>query len=130
MRTVCKGDDMPSMQTVFSWLRIHQEFLEQYARAKEEAADLLVEEMLEIADETGNDLLLDENGKPTLKANNEVINRSRLRVDTRKWVASKLKPKKYGDKLDMTSNGKDIVIPILGGLSTQNTNETKERIGE
>ena len=114
MRTVAKEENMPSMQTIFSWLRIHQEFLEQYTRAKEEAADLLVEEMLEIADETSRDTIDTDTGQ---KQNAEWINRSRLRVDTRKWVASKLKPKKYGDKVDVTTNGKDIVQPILGGAS-------------
>jgi len=121
MRTVAKDEKLPSMQTMFTWLRVHKEFLEQYTRAKEEAADLLVEEMLEIADEVSNDTISTDKGD---KPNSEWINRSRLRVDTRKWVASKLKPKKYGDKVDLTTNGKDLVQPILGGASVnKNTND-------
>ncbi len=51
MRTVCKPESMPSMQTVFSWLRTLPDFLEQYTRAKQESADALVEEMIDIADD-------------------------------------------------------------------------------
>lgn len=86
MRTVCKADDMPSMQSVFTWLRTYPKFLEQYARAKEEASDAFVEQMLDIADSSTTE-----------------VQRDRLRVDTRKWIASKLKPKKYGDRLNVES---------------------------
>jgi hypothetical protein len=79
---------MPSTVTVFSWLRTHEEFLNQYTRAKEESADALTDEMLDIADDVEGD-----------------SQRDRLRVDTRKWIASKLKPKKYGDKLEHDVSG-------------------------
>lgn len=120
MRTVCNPDSMPSMQTVFSWLRTKQDFLEQYTRAKEESADALIEEMLDIADDGSNDLMTIVKGNSSYEIENkEVTNRSRLRVDTRKWIASKLKPKKYGDKLDMTTNGKDLPAPIYAGKSKE-----------
>lgn len=111
MRTVCKPDDMPSMQTVFSWLRTKPEFLEQYTRAKQEAADAYIEEMLDIADDGTNDWMEyhDKDGNALgWKLNGEHVQRSRVRIDTRKWVASKLKPKKYGDKVDLTSDGERI----------------------
>lgn len=104
MRTVCLAEDMPAMSTVFLWLRKHPEFSEQYAQAKAEAADALVEEMLDISDDGTNDWMEvhDKDGECIgYKVNGEHVQRSRLRVDTRKWIASKLKPKKYGDKLDM-----------------------------
>lgn len=116
MRTVCAGDDMPCMQTVFTWLRNNKEFLEQYTRAKEEAADAFIEEMLDISDDGTNDWMERNDPKNAgYDYNGEHVQRSRLRVDTRKWVASKLKPKKYGDKLDITSGDKP--IPILGGIA-------------
>lgn len=100
MRAVCREEGMPSMQTVFSWLRTKPDFLEQYTRAKDEAADALVDEMLDIADEATNDWMeVHDKDNPGYRLNGEAINRSRLRVDTRKWIASKLKPKKYGDKV-------------------------------
>ena len=85
LRTICKAEDMPDASTVFRWLRTKPDFCEQYTRAKEESTEALSEDMLEIAD--------DKNGDPQ---------RDRLRIETRKWLASKLKPKKYGDKVDLT----------------------------
>jgi len=95
---------MPSVQTIFSWLRLKPEFLDRYARAKNEAADALVEEMLDIADDGSNDWMEvhDKDGACIgYKVNGEHVQRSRLRVDSRKWIASKLKPKKYGDSVDL-----------------------------
>lgn len=106
LRTVCKADDMPNAATVFLWIQRHKEFCEQYARAKEEAADALAEEILDIADEGSNDWMENNDpDNPGYKANGEHIQRSRLRVDTRKWYASKLKPKKYGDKVQTEHSG-------------------------
>jgi hypothetical protein len=93
---------MPDKATVFRWLRTFPEFRDQYARAKEESADALAEDMLEIADDGQNDWMerLGSEGQPVgWQVNGEHIQRSRVRIDTRKWLASKLKPKKYGDKL-------------------------------
>ena len=102
LRTVCKDDDMPSVQTVFTWMRVHPEFLEQYTRAKEESADALIEESLDIADDGTNDWMekLNADGeKIGWQLNGEHVQRSRLRIETRKWMASKLKPKKYGERV-------------------------------
>lgn len=106
LRSVCKAESMPSTTTVFGWMRRHPEFLNQYARAKDESADALVDEMLDIADEATNDWMeVHDPENPGYRFNGEHVNRSRLRVDTRKWVASKLKPKKYGEKLDIAHSG-------------------------
>lgn len=96
LRSVCKAEEMPCIRTVFTWMRTYPEFLQQYARAKEESADALADEILDIADDSARDFVSGENG-PVF--NSEHVQRSRLRVDTRKWIASKLKPKKYGDKV-------------------------------
>tara|TARA_R110000850_G_scaffold150588_1_gene273384 strand:+ start:68 stop:514 length:447 start_codon:yes stop_codon:yes gene_type:complete len=96
MRAVCLPDEMPDKATVFRWIRTKEGFRDQYARAKEESADALTDEMLDIADDSNLDYTkTDEDGA---KLNSENIQRSRLRIDTRKWLASKLKPKKFGDK--------------------------------
>lgn len=113
LRTVCKAEGMPSTQTVFRWLRTHEGFCDQYARAKDESSDMLVEDMLDISDNAGNDWMENNDpDNPGYRLNGEAINRSRLRVDTRKWIASKLKPKKYGDKVsaELTgADGKDLI---------------------
>jgi hypothetical protein len=109
LRTICKPDDMPCVQTVLKWLREDTDgFLAQYTRAKEEQADFMVEEMIEIADDGTNDLMTITKGDISYDIENkEVTSRSKLRVETRKWAASKLKPKRYGDKLDLGFRGKD-----------------------
>ncbi|WP_337054002.1 terminase small subunit protein [Pseudoxanthomonas sp. USHLN014] len=106
LRDICAGEDMPNKATVFRWLGKHQEFSDQYARAREEQAESFADEMVAIADEQVTMVRADKHGTKADDddGNTEVIfdatavARNRLRVDTRKWVASKLKPKKYGDK--------------------------------
>lgn len=78
---VCAAPDMPARLTIYRWMREYEDFGNAYARAREERADLLAEEILTIAD-TATD-----------------ANLARLRVDSRKWAASKLNPKTYGDKM-------------------------------
>lgn len=96
LRSICKADEMPCTVTVYRWLRSHPEFCNQYARAREDQADAHADEILEIADDSGHDFV---DGKDGPVFNSEHVQRSRLRVDARKWIASKLKPKKYGDKV-------------------------------
>lgn len=101
LRAICEGDDMPHRATVFRWLGAHKAFSDQYARAREEQAEAFADEMVAIADE--RETIVKEDGGATVVAfDSTAVARNRLRVDTRKWVASKLKPKKYGDRLDST----------------------------
>lgn len=105
MRSVARDESMPAMSTLFKWLREHEVFSEQYAKAKEESADALVEDMLFIADNAASPVIVDgavlmgADGEPVMVADSAAVAHARLRVDTRKWSASKLKPKKYGEKI-------------------------------
>ncbi len=96
LRTICKAESMPSVVTIFSWIQKYPEFLKQYEKAKEEQADTLAEEMLDIADDGSNDWMV-RLGKDQQSIGWQLNGESRLRLDARKWIASKLKPKKYGD---------------------------------
>ena len=111
LRSICSLENMPNKSTVFKWLNIHEEFNDQYARAREEQAETLADEIIAIADDGLNDSYVDENGNK--RTDQDVIARSRLRVEARKWVASKLKPKKYGDKLELAGDPKNPLSPIL-----------------
>lgn len=82
-----------------------------YARACQNRADAIFEDIIEIADNRGGDTYQDAEGNEMV--DHGVIQRDRLRVDARKWAASKLNPKKYGDKIDMTTDGEKINVPIL-----------------
>ncbi len=99
LRKICKDTSMPAISTVMGWLfdGKHADFSEQYARARDLQADKLFDEALEIADATSDDWITTEDDKKIL--DHEHVQRSRLRVDTRKWAAGKLAPKRYGDKL-------------------------------
>lgn len=108
LRAICRDDDMPNKATVFRWLREKEGFSDQYARAKEESADALFEELLEIADDGTNDWMEKHGQDGELigyQLNGEHVQRSRLRLDTRKWALSKLKPKKYGDRVETHHTG-------------------------
>tara|TARA_R110000787_G_scaffold285990_1_gene402997 strand:+ start:113 stop:628 length:516 start_codon:yes stop_codon:yes gene_type:complete len=89
---------------IYEWLDEDEEFSKDYTRARERQADHLVGEIIQISDDGEGDLISDENGE---RVNHEVVARSRLRVDSRKWIAAKLRPRTYGDstKIDATVSG-------------------------
>lgn len=111
---------MPTQTTVYKWLNQYPEFAKKYAQARVLSADFMLEQIIAISDDSRGDYSPDNYNKgktPGYEFNGEHVMRSRLMVDTRKWAMSKLMPKKYGDKIDMTTNGKDVVMPILGTLT-------------
>ena len=102
LRNVLKLDDMPSSQTFYNWLNDDESKSKQYARVCNDRSDKIFEDILNIADSTADDIIVDEQGKPV--TNHNVIQRDRLRVDTRKWYLSKLNPKKYSDKIQVDTS--------------------------
>jgi hypothetical protein len=93
---ICREEAMPNVVTVYRWLNKYPEFSNLYAKAKDAAADTLAEEIQDIADSIPMETT-DKEGNT--KFDPAYINWMRLRVDARKWVAAKLKPRKYGDRL-------------------------------
>ena len=85
----------------------------------------MFEEMFDIADDSSNDYMAKQygDGVEVQVLNSENIQRSRLRIDTRKWALSKMNPKKYGDKTDITTNGKEINIPIIEWVKSNENSE-------
>lgn len=80
------------------WCAEDADFAKQYAHAKELQADRMADEILEIADDATNDWMRREQDG-LMVADHEHMQRSKLRVDARKWLMSKMLPKKYGDRL-------------------------------
>jgi hypothetical protein len=80
---------MPSMPTILKWLENHKQFANQYARAREVQADTYADEITEISDSVKGE------------TENAIVQAARLRVDARKWIASKLKPRKYGERIEV-----------------------------
>lgn len=95
LRKICDENDMPNKATVFRWLAANKEFSDQYARARETQADTLFDDVLAIADQYDT---ISEAVNPDL------IQRAKLRIDARKWMAGKLRPKVYGDKLELAGD--------------------------
>lgn len=138
IRTICQSDDMPSKSTFFKWLRLHKEFRDLYQYAKIEQAEALIEETLDIADDGSNDWMeiRKKNGDIEIVLDKEHISRSKLRVETREWIAMKLLPKKYGmnpvgvQMMDKNGNPADpvggAVIDVLAA-ALENVKQGKER---
>ena len=106
LRAICASDDMPAKATVFRWLASDATLSDQYARAREAQADAIFDEILDIADTAVNDWMEVHGQDDTAyKLNGEHIQRSKLRIDARKWMAGKLRPKVYGDKIDLNHSG-------------------------
>lgn len=102
LRAICRSEGFPAMSAVMRWLDEDKTLQEQYARAKELGFDALAEKTLEIADDGTNDYVAaNDPGNPGYRLNGEHVQRSKLRVDARKWLLSKLAPKKYGDRIDV-----------------------------
>ena len=95
---ICLYNGFPHHTTIFRWLRDpdKKDFLVAYQRAREAQADLLSDEIIEIADEMGRD----NDGAAH-------VSRARLRIDARKWKAARLSPKKYGEKGDVSGSPAD-----------------------
>jgi hypothetical protein len=100
LREAVDGDGMPTETTVYRWLETNESFRDQYARARSCAMERMADEIVEIADDSTGDTYTDDDGVE--RTDHEVIARAKLRVDTRKWLMSKLAPKKYGDKTLLT----------------------------
>lgn len=105
---ICRDEKTPDVRTVYRWLAAHEEFRLMYARAREDQADTLADQIIEIADtpmlgiKTKTD---DEGNVETTEG--DMIEHRRLRVDARKWIAAKLKPRKYGERLNTEHTGLD-----------------------
>lgn len=114
LKSLCKiNEDFPSHATIFTWLAQNKEFLDLYTRAKEMQAENIADEMLEIADDGSNDLMKIVKGDITYEQENkEVTSRSKLRIETRKWISAKLLPKKYGDRIqqDIKITGVETIV--------------------
>jgi len=114
LRSICDGEDMPSKATVFRWLSAEPLFRDHYALARDTQAESYFDDIRDIADDGRNDWMERKNSDGEnigWQENGEAIRRSQLRIDARKWMAGKLKPKKYGEKLDLNVSGRLETMP-------------------
>jgi hypothetical protein len=86
-------------KTFYEWINKDEQKSNDYTRAINERADRIFEEILDIADDSSKDTLITENG---ITIDNEFVQRSKVRIDARKWMLGKMQPKKFGDKVENT----------------------------
>ena len=97
LRQICQDANMPAKSTIFVWLEEHEDFARSYSLARQIQIEDLVDEILEIADDSSNDWIDGEgpDGKRYRVFNPDSIQRSKLRLAARKWRISQLMPKRY-----------------------------------
>lgn len=108
IRAVCKMDGMPSKAAIFRWLREHPEFEKLYEIATDERADTLVDEIVEIAD--------------NCRVDADSIRKAKLRIHARVEQAQRMKPRKYGNKMQLTGDGGGPVQHQVSKLSDDELN--------
>ena len=107
LESICKElESAPTARTVYTWLTQDDDFLQRYARAKEQQLQVLADQMVELSDQ---DRICE---KVTIKADGsrevvilDQVERTKLQIETRKWLLAKLNPKKYGDKQQVEHSG-------------------------
>jgi hypothetical protein len=125
LRKLVEADDMPTQRAIWLWLSKYPEFSLQYARAKEEQSDAIVEKMLFKAEEVETATYIDAEGNTRIDAG--AVQAAKLYVDAAKWYAGKLKPKRWGDRIihagdaenpvttKLVSSSDELVKKIKGG---------------
>ncbi len=106
---ICTDPEMPGRVTVYRWLEANPDFKQRFARAREAQMDFYAEQILSIAFDESGDIILDQgkDGKTSSVANHAKVQRDRLKVDSLKWIASRLFPKRYGDKMELLGQSEE-----------------------
>jgi hypothetical protein len=118
LRSVCLDADMPGMTTVFRWMPDHPAFRQQYDEAIEARAQVMFDELVELADTPfeGETVVETDDGRREVKRG-DMLGHRRLQVDTRKWILARMSPRKYGDKVGVEHSGTvSLEALVLGSM--------------
>ena len=107
---ICRDEGMPAVRTVGDWSKERADVSASIARAREEGEESIALDCLHIADDNGKDTRVLKDGVEVVDS--DWIQRSKLRIDTRLKLLAKWNPKKWGEKIDMTSDNKPISVTI------------------
>jgi len=102
-----------SFVTFFQWMVKSDTLKELYNYAREVRSDVLFEQIIEIADTPMEGTKMKDTPKGMIIETGDMTEHRKLQIDARKWVVAKMQPKKYGDKLDVTSDGAAIAAPVI-----------------
>lgn len=108
-RDVCSSSDMPNRSTIYEWCLSNTSFSAQYDLAKEERAEKIFEETLEIVDGVAEEAAC--------------VAKARLQMDARKWFLSKMLPKKYGDKPETGIEEQQDVTPVTVNINVKDASK-------
>lgn len=97
-----------SYVSFFNWVTESEKLKALYNYAREIRSDILFEEIIDIADTTEDGEVIKDTPNGTIVERGDMLGHRRLKIDARKWVVSKMQPKKYGEKLDVTTDGQPI----------------------
>lgn len=109
LASICRDEHMPAVRTVSDWKKAHEQFAADFARAREIGFDAIAAEILHIADtlDEGNETTVDDQGRTTTRTA-DMLGHRKLRIETRMKLLAKWDPRRYGDKLDLTSDGEKL----------------------
>lgn len=112
LRAICRDRSLPTETVVRGWVVDRPRFAAAYERAREIGYAALADQLLEIADDSSADTYLDDKGKE--RSVTEAIQRSRLRIDTRKWLLAKVLPRLWGDRPEKGEESISYTALVLG----------------
>lgn len=124
LRSICRDEHMPNIATVWRWTHSNEEFCKRYEVARMQLVDTYAAEVSEIADDSTNDFYEKalKNGEVAVVGNGELVQRARLRVETRRWVCERMAPHKYGEKSSLNLGGQ-VENPVKIDVSTMSKEE-------
>lgn len=111
IRSILQDKGMPRALSFYTWLKDRPEWQERYAYACELRQELIFEQMMDVAKkpEIGVEITYDHLGMK--EVHKDMVQHRNLIVNTMKWQLAKLNPKKYGEKVDLTTDGAKIENP-------------------
>ena len=111
MAQICRDDHMPAVPTINKWRLEDPDINSRVAQARDEGFDAIAQDCLNIADDNGKDTRITDKGVEV--TDHDVIQRAKLRVETRLKLLACWDPKRYGNKVDLTSNGNSLPAPTI-----------------
>lgn len=126
LRQILNDDDMPSRTALYDWLDKDETYAERFARASQLGDEVLFEETLEIARTPMNGKTVEHGPKGTTVKEGDMLGHRKLLIETIDKVLARRNPRKYGNKLDLTSAGESLAAPPIVGMVIQNEIKTDE----
>jgi hypothetical protein len=118
LRAICADDAMPDRSTVIRWITNDDGKRRRYDLARQACVEYWSDEIIQIATDGSHDTIIDERGR--VKCDHEFVARSRLRIDTIKFLMTKINPLKWGDKLPEAAAARQMEIEAQNQQAEQN----------